>query len=122
MSHAVHHHCPELKRLLPCAPQQIRGLSALTCRSSGDRDEAKLLLLAQDLRDEIQLLIRQVVAEGRGKEELCLLLGCLLKRYCMLKSRAYRFAINNFIVGETETYCSFRMDTEELILLWAMPV
>jgi hypothetical protein len=119
MSFSVNSHFPGLRRLLPCNIRQTHGLAApsyLPCRS---RDEEELFLLTQGLRSEAQKLILSVAGEENGKEDLCISLANLFRRYDMLKSRAYRLAINNFISRETETHCSFHLDTEELILLWS---
>jgi hypothetical protein len=118
MLHAVYDHFLGLKRLLPWNLRRARRQGSFASGECGRQEEEELLLLAQSLRNEIRQLILWVASERRGKEDLCVLLKSLLRRYGLLKSRAYRFAINNFISIEAETYCSFRLDAEELILLW----
>ncbi len=115
----LRHHFPGLKRLLPCSIRQTHGLATLSYLPCRGRDEEELFLLALGLRSEVQKLILSTAGEKSGKEYLCLLLEKLFKRYGMLRSLAYRVAINNFISRTTETHCSFHLDTEELILLWS---
>lgn len=119
MSPGVHTHFPGLRRLLPCNKRQTHGSATLSYPPCRGRDEEEFFLLAMGLRNEVRRLIMSVVAEGSGKEDLCALLKNLFKQYGMLRSRAYRFALNNFISRETETHCSFHLGTEELSLLWS---
>lgn len=87
----------------------------------GTAAERDLFHLTRMAIKELKGGIRRAAIKKEGKQQLLSSLFSLLKTYTALtesQGRAFRVAINNVIIRDTEKYCSIHLNEEELLLLW----
>ncbi len=114
--------------IIPAKPR-LRVLYGGRCheRRTGDACCLKPLLMVQEynlfqlakcLLDDLKVAIVMSAVKSSEKGELLSIIGSRLKNYPLLGPRAFRYAINNFIITETERLCSVHLTSAELALLW----
>ncbi len=83
-----------------------------------DLDEINLTPYAHELAEEIHVLIEQAAEKEYAKQELLFGLKQIIKGFQQLKDSSYQRDINNLIIQECATRCSFHLNAGEIATLW----
>ena len=80
----------------------------------GEDSPDEMLTSAQFIMDEL----RPMFPSCTNKNELMLSLQGELKRYAGWDDPSFRDTINRFIINESQSKCSIRLEAEDLRVLW----
>lgn len=74
----------------------------------------------QSFADEIKAYLQEAANDQFEKHTIVYGLSCIANKYAALKTSEYRYAIRELIASETENYCSFVLNDEEMNKVWSI--
>lgn len=98
--------------------KQPQAFSIAQFETQTETADSKDVSTVEFFADEIKAYLQEAANDQFERNTVVYGLCSIANKYALLKTSEYRYALEEFIKSETETYCAFTLAKQELVKIW----
>ena len=98
--------------------KQTQTFSITQFKGTVETADLKNTPTVESFADEIKAYLQEAANDQFERNTVVYGLCSIANKYAPLKTSEYRYALEELIKSETETYCAFALDRQELVKIW----